>query len=107
MEEIKHQVDFWMSDRAADCATLLDNLGVKSNQIIKCCAHVILGVDHACDKVFRDIEQKIGIQKLLKVSAGERVFTSPCTSVSHILAQIALVKLLSPGHAAHSISLYK
>ena len=68
VDEIKNQVDFWMSDRAADCATLLDNLGISSNQIIKCCAHIILGVDHACDKVFRDIEQKIGIQKLLKVS---------------------------------------
>ena len=55
--------------------------------------------------MFRDIEQKIGIQKLLKVSAGEKVFTSPSTSV-HTLAQIALAKLLSPSHAAHSIYLY-
>ena len=67
--------------------------------------HIILGVDYACDKVFRDIEQKIGIQKLLKVSAGEKVFTSPSTSV-HTLVQIALAKLLSPSHAAHSIYLY-
>ena len=105
VDEIKNQVDFWMSDRAADCATLLDNMRINSNQISKCCAHIILDVDHACDKVFRDIEQKIGIQKLLKVSAGEKVLTSLSKSV-HTLAQIALAKLLSPSHAAHSISLY-
>ena len=102
VDEIKSSVDFWMSDRAGDCATLLDNLGIQSNQIIKCSAHNILGVDHACDKVFRNIEQKIGVQKLLKVTAGEKVFTSPSTSV-HTLAQIALTKLLSPSHAAHSL----
>ena len=36
---------------------------------------------------------------------GWKVFTSPSTSV-HTLAQIALAKLLSPSHAAHSIYLY-
>ena len=94
VEEIKSSVDCWMSDRTGDCTTSFDNLGIESNNVIKCCAHIILGIDHACDKVFKNIEQKIGIQKLLKVSAGEKVFTAPGTSV-HTLAQIAIAKLLS------------
>ena len=91
--------------KSSDCTTLLDNLGIESNKVIKCCAHIILGIDHACDKVFKNIEQNIGIQKLLKVSAGEKVFTAPGTSV-HTLAQIAVAKLLSPSHAAHSVSMF-
>ena len=55
--------------------------------------------------LFRNVEQKVGVHKLLKLTAGEKVFTSPSTSV-HTLALIAIAKLLSPSHAAHSISLY-
>ena len=105
VEEIKSSVDFWMFGRAGDCTTLLDNLGIESNKVIKCCAHIILGIDHACDNVFKNIEQNIGIQKLLKVSAGEKGFTAPGTSV-HTLAQIAIAKLLSSSHAAHSVSMF-
>lgn len=104
-EEIKEQVDFWMSDRAGDCSTLLQHLGIDDSKILKCCGHVILGVDHAIDKVFRNTEQKIGVQNLLQVSAGEKVFSSPSSSI-HTLALIAIAKLLSSSHAAHSVSLY-
>ena len=105
MDELINNVDFWMTDRAGDCGTLLQFLGVEPEKVLKCSAHLILGIDHACDKVFRDIEQKIGVQKLLQISAGDKVFSSPSTS-THTLAQIAIAKLLSPSHAAESISLY-
>ena len=105
LEEVMSHIDFWMSDRAGDCGTLLEYLGVDPEKILKCSAHIILGIDHACDKVFCNIEQKIGVQKLLHNSAGEKVFSSPGTS-THTLAQIAIAKLLSPSHAAQSVSLY-
>ena len=60
---------------------------------------------HHTDKAFKDAEQKIGVQKLLNVAAGQKIFLSPSTSV-HTLGQIAISKLLSPSHAAQSISLY-
>ena len=83
---------------------MLDNLDIDEQKILKCNAHVILGVDHAADKVFRQTEQSIGIQKLIDVKAGEKVFVSPSSSI-HTLALIAIAKLLSPSHAAHSNSL--
>ena len=72
---------------------------------MKCCAHIILGIDNAIDKVMKNTEQTIGIQKLLQLTTGEKVFTSPSSSI-HTLGLIALAKLLSPSHASHSISLY-
>ena len=94
-----------MSDRAGDCASLLENLGITEEKILKCSAHIILGVDHAIDKVFRNTEQNIGVQKLLYVNAGVKVFSSPGSSI-HTLAIIAISKLLFPSHASYSISLY-
>ena len=105
VEDIKESIDFWMCDRAGDCAVMLDNLDIDEQKILNRNAHVILGVDNAADKVFRQIEQSIGIQKLIDVKAGEKVFLSPSSSI-HTLALIAIAKLLSPSHAAHSISLY-
>ena len=96
VEEIKEHIDFWMTDRAGDCSTLLQHFGIEEDRILKCCAHVILGIDHAIDKVFRDTKQKIGVHNLLQVAAGEKVFSSPSLSV-HTLALIAIVKLLSPS----------
>ena len=103
-EDIKTAIDFWMSDRAGDCATFLESLDVENEKVLKCCAHLILGVDHACDKVFKSTEQKIGVQKLLNLSAGDKAFSSG--SSIHTLGQIAIAKLLSPSHASHSVSLF-
>ncbi|XP_013414654.1 uncharacterized protein LOC106176709 [Lingula anatina] len=105
VDELKSEIDFWMTDRAADCEVLLQTLGVDPSKILKCCAHIILGIDHAIDKVFKNTEQKIGIHQLLEVSAGEKVFLSPGSSI-HTLGLIAISKLLSPSHAQHSVSLY-
>ena len=66
---------------------------------------MILCIDHAIDKVFRETEQKIGVHKLLQLSAGHKPFSSPSTSI-HTLGQIAISKLLSPSHASHSVSLF-
>ena len=93
-----------MSDRSGDCAKMLEHMSFGADKTLKFSGHIILGADHGCDKVFRDIEQKIGVHKLMSISAGERVFSSP--SSIHTLAQIAIAKLLSPSHAVHSVSLY-
>ena len=95
VEDIKSEIDFWMTDRAGDCSTLLENLDVESSKILKCSAHLILGIDHAIDKVFRETEQKIGVHKLLELSAGHKAFSSSSTAI-HTLGQIAISKLLSP-----------
>ena len=105
LDDMKAQVDFWMTDRATDCRTILEKLGVEDNQVLKCCAHLILGIDHAVDKIFQEAERKIGVQNLIKTSAGSTVFMCPGSSI-HTLSLIAISKLLSPSHASHSVSLY-
>ncbi|KAK6194847.1 hypothetical protein SNE40_000387 [Patella caerulea] len=102
VDEMKEHVDFWISDRAQDCKKLLQHLDIQPERTLKCCAHLILGVDSAIDKVFRDTETKIGLDKLINCnnilkSASSSVFT---------VGLIAISKLLSPSHAAHSVSLY-
>ena len=49
IDELKSEMDFWMTDRAADCDVLLQSLGVDPSKMLKCCAHIILGIDHAID----------------------------------------------------------
>ena len=105
MDELKGFIDFWMSYRTGDNATMFSHLGIDEDRVLKCFAHIILGIDNAADSKFRIAEQKIGVQKLLNVSAGQKAFCSPNTSI-HTLGQIALSKLLSPSHVAHSISLF-
>ena len=105
VDDLKSHIDFWMSDRGSDLDVLLEKMGVEEDKRLKCCAHVILSVDNAIDKVFKNTEQMIGVQKILKLSAGEEIFRSPGSSI-HTLGLIALAKLLSPSHAQHSVSLY-
>ena len=104
VDELKSEIDFWITDRAGDCSALLKELGIETEKILKCSAHIILGIDHAIDKVFKTTEQKIGVHKLLEISAGHKAFSSS-TSI-HTLGQIAISKLLSPSHASHSVSLF-
>ena len=105
VDELKSEIDFWMTDRAGECESLLQNLGVDHSKMLKCSAHIILGIDHAIDKVYRNVEQKIGVHNLLEVTGGEKIFMSPSTSI-HTLGLIAIAKLLSPSHAQHSVSLF-
>ena len=100
LDHIKASIDFWMSDRAGDCGTMLENLNISSDKLVKCSGHVVLGGDNAADKVFRNTEQRLGIHKLMALSAGERIYNS--SSSIHRLGQIGLTKLVSPSHADHS-----
>lgn len=38
VDEMMLGIDFWMTDRAGDCGTFLEEL----EKVLKCCAHVIL-----------------------------------------------------------------
>jgi hypothetical protein len=105
VEEMKNNVDVWMSDRAGDNETFHESIGIPASKNLKCCAHVTLGIDNACDKVFRNAEQRIGVQNLISVKVGDKAFSSTSSSI-HILGEIAISKLLSPSHASHSVSLY-
>ena len=94
-----------MSDRAGDNETFRESVANPESKILECCAHITLGVDNTCDKVFREAEQRIGVHNLKSVKVGEKAFTSSGSSI-HTLGEIAISKLLSPSHAAHSVSLY-
>ena len=55
--------------------------------------------------MFREAEQKIDVHNLISVKVGEKDFTSSGFSI-HTQGERAISKLLSPSHAAHSVSLY-
>ena len=104
-EEMTDFIDFYMNDRAGDSDTMLDELGVEEDRRLKCNAHCILCIQNAIDKVFKDRETEIGINKLISTDA-QHVFNSPSNSI-FTLGLIAFSKFLSPSHAQLSISLYK
>ena len=93
-----------MSDRAGDCRTFLDSLEVEEAKALKCCAHIVLGIDSSVDKVFKTNESKIGVHRLLELGAGEKAFSGG--NSIHMLGLLATSKLLSPSHASQSVSLY-
>ena len=103
-DEIKDSLDFWMSDRAGDVEPTLDILGVEKNKRIKCCAHILLCIDEAIEKVIKRKERKIGVGKLLHVPNAK--FDAEHMKGSVLLSgQIALAKMLSPSHAKEGVSL--
>ena len=69
-----------MTDRAGDSDTMLDELDVDKKKRLKCNAHVLLAVDVALDKVFKDTETQIGVANLVGKGASH-VFNSPKSSV--------------------------
>ena len=95
VSEIKEAIDFFMVDRAADVNLMLKELGIEDEKILKCTAHICL----CCDSVI----DESGTNKF--VSAETQHFCSPSTSI-FITASMALPKLLSPSHSAHSVSLF-
>ena len=104
-DEIKDSLDFWMSDRAGDVEPTLGILGVEKNKRIKCCAHILLCIDEAIEKVIKRKERKIGVGKLLHVPNAK--FDAEHMKGSVLLSgQIALAKMLSPSHAKEGVSLY-
>ena len=98
-------IDFFMTDRAGDSNVMLDTLEVDEKKRLKCNAHVLLAIDVALDKIFKDSETQIGVSNLIDNGASH-VFNSPKSSV-WLLGLIAVAKLLSPSHNAETISLHK
>lgn len=103
-EDMKGMINYFMTDRAGDGDTMLDNLEISPEKRLKCNAHVLLAIDHAMDKVFKDIETQVGASNLISEGAAH-VFNAPKTSIWY-LGLLALAKLLSPSHNAESISLH-
>ena len=54
---------FLMCYRASGCSSMLENLDVEAEQILKCTAHVFLGVSSAANNVFRHVEQTSRVQE--------------------------------------------
>ena len=104
-QDIIDNLDFWISDRSADCDIVLDELGIDDQNILKCNGHVVLTVDDAVDHVLKDIESQVGRDKL----AGDGLAFNKFQSKSSIatLGLIAICKCISPSHAALSYSLYQ
>ena len=65
---------------AGDADTMLDELGVDDEKRLKCNAHILLCIDNAIDKTFKDMETLIGVSKLISESASH-VFNSPNCSI--------------------------
>ena len=103
-EEMKDMIDFFMTDRAGDADTMLDELSVAEERKLKCNAHILLAVDNAMDTMFKDTETLIGNSNLISENAAH-VFSSNKSSI-WLLGLIAFAKLLSPSHNKESISLY-
>ena len=103
-QELLDMFDFWMNDRAGDSDASLDELGISPEKRLKCNAHILLCIDQALDKVFKDLETTFGVQKLIGLGASY-VFSGGANSIWY-LGLIAFAKLLSPSHAQQSISLF-
>ena len=98
-------IDFFMTDRAGDSDTMLEELGVCTDKVLKCNAHILLVIDVTIDKVFKDTETVIGLSSLIGQGAAH-VFNSSKNSICY-QGLIVISKLLSPSHCKESISLYK
>ena len=103
-EDMLKFIDFFMTDRAGDATTMLNNLDIEEGRRLKCNAHIMLGVAVSIDKVLKDTETLIGPSALISQNASH-VFNSPNSSI-WMLGLIAFAKLLSPSHTKETISLY-
>ena len=88
MLEWRHRVilymfDFCMNDRAGDSDASLDELGITSEKRLKCNAHILLCIDQALDKVFKDLETTFGVQKLIGLGASH-VFSGGSNSIWYL-----------------------
>ena len=55
----EEMIDFFMNDRSGDRDVMLDHLGVREDQRLKCNAHVIHCLQNAMDRVLKDKETEI------------------------------------------------
>ena len=68
--EIKELIDLWSMDRAADNNICMDELGIKKDRRQKCTAHIVLCKKNSLDSVFKEIEEKVGCDKLISTKAA-------------------------------------
>ena len=68
-------MDFFKTGRAGDNDSMLDELKVDERKRLKCNAHVVLAVDAALEKTFKDTETLIG------TSGAAHVFSSSSNSI--------------------------
>ena len=85
--------DFFMIDRAEDMKKCLKLMGVSSEQILHCSAHISLGIDNSFDKIVRSFETSIRVDKLVKLTDGQAIFTNSVFSLA--ILQTALHHILS------------
>ena len=104
VDDIKENIDFWMCDRSGDGSVALDQLEIKEDKRIKCCAHTILCIDESIDTYIASIEAAVGRDKLIGASIGLKAVQSKSSIVT--LGLIELCKGLSPSHAILPYSLY-
>ena len=91
-DDMLNMVDYFMTDRSGDGETMLEKLNVEKKRRLKCSARVLLTVEAALDKVFKDIETVIGVSSLISPGASH-CFNAPKNSAWY-LGLIALAKLL-------------
>jgi len=103
--DLKAQIDFWTSDKGSELDILLDHLDVYQEKKLKCCAHIILGINHVIESVLIDKEQAIGVQILIKLTAGDKALNSPSTSI-HTLGVFALYENFCPPVMPLTLSLF-
>ena len=104
VDDIKHNISFWMSDRSKDGSLALDELEVSEDNRLKCCAHTTLCVDDTIDSFLKSVESTIGRDKLIGGEIGLKAIKSNNSIVT--VGLIALCKGLSPSHAVLPYSLY-
>lgn len=103
-DDLIQRIDFFMTDRAGDAKKMLEELEIEPTKWLKCNAHIVLCVDNSVNKVLRTTETVIGVQNLMDLSSSFKPFENGSSIL--LLGLIALSKLLSPSHAAQSISEY-
>ena len=59
-----------MNDRAADGELMLDELNVDPSKRLNCIVRVLLAIDGAIDKIFKDVETRVGVSKLISDGAS-------------------------------------
>ena len=67
VEDILEHINYWMTDGASDNDPAFEELGLEQSKLLKCCAHIILGVDNAADNFFVTLRQKLGCTSYLKL----------------------------------------
>ena len=69
-EEVKSAIDFFIKDCSADGNVMLDELGVEEEKRLNCNGHIILCEAACLNAQFVEVENKIGVEKLIYTKAS-------------------------------------